>query len=237
MRASKLVSQVTGFQVQNNKAIVGKNAFAHESGIHQDGVLKHAETYEIMTPESVGLTKNSLVLGKHSGRAAFKDKLKELGYELGDNAFEVAFSKMKELADKKKNVYDDDIVWILIEQSTKGEQKIALESLSVQCGTDGQQATVSLVVDGDAHTASAQGDGPVDAAFKAIREIVPHEARLQLYQANAVTAGIDAQGEVLVQLEGANEQLINGSGANTDILVASAKAYIAALNKLLMQQT
>ncbi len=232
MRVSKLVSSITGFQVQPNKAIVGKNAFAHESGIHQDGVLKHAETYEIMTPESIGLKRNNLVLGKHSGRAAFRDKLRELGIVLGDNAFEDAFNRFKDLADKKKTVYDEDILSLVDEQSDAIANYIELVSLDVHCGTAGQKAAMVLKVNGKEHKAESKGDGPVDATFKCIRAIVPHKMHLNLYQVSAVTQGIDAQAEVLVQLETEEGQLINGNGADTDTLLASAKAYINALNKL-----
>lgn len=233
MRASKLVSNITGFVVQNNKAIVGANAFAHESGIHQDGVLKNAETYEIMTPESVGLTKSNLVLGKHSGRHAFKDKLKELGYNLGDNAFEDAFIRFKTLADKKKEVFDDDIIALVDDRVIKGEQYAKFGSISVNCGSEGKaQAKLVAEVDGKQMDAETEGDGPVDAAFKAIRKIVPHIATLDLYQVNAVTGGIDAQAEVLVRLKTEDDVIINGNGTDTDTIVASCLAYISALNKL-----
>ena len=233
MRASKLVSAVTGFVVQNNKAIVGANAFAHESGIHQDGVLKHAETYEIMTPESVGLIKSELVMGKHSGRAAFKDKLKELGLSLGDNAFEDAFSKFKALADKKKTVYDDDIIALVDDRIVKGDEKVSFGSLAVNCGSSGKaSATLELEINGEKKSVTTEGDGPVDATFKAIRELVPHQAKLELYQVSAVTSGIDAQAEVIVRLKTDSGVLINGNGSDTDTIVASASAYISALNKL-----
>ncbi len=238
MRASKLVSGITGFTVQNNKAIVGANAFAHESGIHQDGMLKNRNTYEIMTPESVGLGKSDLVMGKHSGRAAFRDKLKELGFNLGDNAFEDAFNRFKQLADKKKKIYDDDIMALVDDRAGRAEEeRVRLHALDVHCGTKGAQiATVTLLVDGKKLVLTEHGDGPVDATFKAIRGLVPHEARLALYQVNAVTEGIDAQAEVAVRLATKKGILINGNGADTDTLVASALAYIAALNKLLNYQ-
>jgi 2-isopropylmalate synthase len=233
MRASKLVSNVTGFQVQNNKAIVGANAFAHESGIHQDGMLKNANTYEIMTPESVGWKKSSLVMGKHSGRAAFKDKVQELGFKLGDNAFEDAFNKFKALCDKKKRVYDDDIIALVDDQVLKANNHIRLKSIDVHCGSGGKASCeLELDVEGDVQSTKTKGDGPVDALFKAIRDIVPHEARLDLYQVHAVTGGIDAQAEVTVRLETPDGAIINGSGADTDTLVASTQAYLAALNKL-----
>ena len=233
MRASKLVSNVTGFIVQNNKAIVGANAFAHESGIHQDGMLKNKKTYEIMTPESVGLTKSNLVLGKHSGRAAFKDKLKELGYNLGHNAFEDAFTRFKALADKKKEIYDDDIISIVDDRMVKGEQEFQFVSLAVQCGSGGKaKADLQMKVGGKNKKSSTTGDGPVDASFKAIREIFPHNAKLDLYQVQAVTGGIDAQADVTVRLKTKDGIIINGNGTDTDTLVASCLAYISALNKL-----
>lgn len=232
MRASKLIQSITGAMVQVNKAIVGANAFAHESGIHQDGVLKNASTYEIMTPESVGLTKSNLVLGKHSGRAAFKDKLKSLDIELGDNALEDTFIRFKELADKKKNVYDEDIFALLDSEANK-EDAIQLESLYVTCGTVGPQtAMLAVRVDNTVRRATVEGSGPIDASFNAIRALVPHEAKLILYQVNAITEDTDAQAEVNVRLELPDDRIINGNGSDVDTLVASAKAYINALNKL-----
>jgi 2-isopropylmalate synthase len=235
-RASRLVSTVTGFPVQPNKAIVGANAFAHESGIHQDGMLKHAGTYEIMTPESVGLTRSTLVMGKHSGRHAFKSKLKELGFELGDNAIEEAFRRFKDLADKKKDVYDEDIMALVDDEVVRSNEHIRFVSLQVICGSKGpQQADLELEIDGVVKQTRALGDGPVDATFKAIRQLFPHEARLQLFQVHAVTAGTDAQAEVTVRLE-ENGKTVNGQGADTDTLVASCKAYLHALNKLLTKR-
>jgi 2-isopropylmalate synthase len=231
-RASRLVSAVTAFPVQYNKAIVGKNAFAHESGIHQDGVLKNAQTYEIMTPESVGVRASSLVMGKHSGRHAFREKLKDLGYDLGDNAFEDAFHRFKALADRKKHVYDEDIEALVDQEIAQANDRIKVLSLTVIAGTSGpQKATITLEVDGKHHTAEAKGDGPVDATFNAIKAIVPHEARLPLYQVHAVTEGTDAQAEVSVRLE-ENGKTVTGRGSDTDTLVASARAYVSALNKL-----
>ncbi len=237
MRASKLVSTVTGFVVQPNKAIVGANAFAHESGIHQDGVLKNAQTYEIMTPESVGLHRSTLVLGKHSGRAAFKSKLKDLGYDLGDNAIEDAFRRFKDLADRKKDVYDEDIVALVEDEVVRANDRIRLTSLEVVCGTMHRPPTakLELEVDGALARVKESGDGPVDATFRAIKALFPHEARLQLYQVHAVTQGTDAQAEVTVRLE-ENGKTVNGQGADTDTLVASARAYINALNKLLVKR-
>ncbi len=235
-RASKLVSAVSAFPVQYNKAIVGKNAFAHESGIHQDGVLKNAQTYEIMTPESVGLKASSLVLGKHSGRHAFRDKLREMGYELGANAFEAAFQAMKDLADKKKQVFDEDIEAIVDQGVATADDRIRVLSLTVIAGTAGaQRATVTLDVDGRHETAESSGDGPVDAIFRAICKIVPNEARLPLFQVHAVTEGTDAQAEVSVRLE-ENGKTVTGRGADTDTLVAAARAYVSALNKLITRR-
>jgi 2-isopropylmalate synthase len=235
-RASKLVSTITGFVVQPNKAIVGANAFSHESGIHQDGMLKHAQTYEIMTPESVGLNQSKLVMGKHSGRHAFRVKLKELGYELGDNAMNDAFRRFKDLADKKKDVYDEDLVALVDDEVLRSNDTIKFESLLVVCGSRGPQtAELELDVEGDRRTVKASGDGPVDATFNAIRELVPHSATLQLYQVHAVTEGTDAQAGVTVRLE-EDGKTVMGQGADTDTLVASARAYVNALNKLMVKR-
>jgi 2-isopropylmalate synthase len=236
-KASRLVSTVTGFTVQPNKAIVGANAFAHESGIHQDGMLKNAQTYEIMTPESVGLTESKLVMGKHSGRHAFREKLIELGYDLGDNAVQDAFKRFKDLADVKKDVYDEDIVAIVDDAFVRTNDRINLEKLEVLCGTEHQppKATMTLDVDGESKSAEMTGDGPVDAIFKGIKELPGIEPHLQLYQVHAVTQGTDAQAEVTVRLE-EDGKTVNGQGADTDTMVASAKAYINALNKLLVKR-
>jgi 2-isopropylmalate synthase len=235
-RASRLVSAITGFVVQPNKAIVGANAFAHESGIHQDGMLKHANTYEIMTPESVGLGKSTLVMGKHSGRHAFKMKLKELGFELGDNALNDAFRRFKEIADRKKDVYDEDIVALVDDAIQRGDERIKFVSLQVIAGSKGPQtAEIELELDGVGRTAKVTGNGPVDATFNAIRAVVPHTARLLLYQVHAVTEGTDAQAEVTVRLEEDGKTVV-GQGADPDTLVASARAYIHALNKLLTKR-
>src|SRR5215468_1467018 len=235
-KASRLVSTITSFAVQPNKAIVGANAFAHESGIHQDGMLKHAGTYEIMTPESVGLSRSTLVMGKHSGRHAFRTKLKELGFDLGDNALEDAFRRFKELADKKKDVYDEDIVALVDDAIGRSNDHIRFVSLQVIAGSKGpQRADLELEIGGRLASAQATGDGPVDATFNAIKMLFPHEARLQLFQVHAVTAGTDAQAEVTVRLE-EEGKTVNGQGADTDTLVASCKAYIHALNKLLVKR-
>jgi 2-isopropylmalate synthase len=236
-RASKLVAAATSFPVQYNKAIVGRNAFAHESGIHQDGMLKHTQTYEIMTPESVGVSKTSLVMGKHSGRNAFRTKLKELGYELGDNALEDAFNRFKALADRKKHVYDEDLEALVDEEIATAQDRIKVVALTVIAGTMGpQSATLTLDMgDGRQETVQATGNGPVDATFNAIQRLVPHKAKLALYQVHAVTEGTDAQAEVSVRLEDAVEEggrAVTARAADPDTLVASAKAYLSALNKL-----
>ena len=235
-RISRLVSTVTGFTIQPNKAIVGANAFAHEAGIHQDGVLKHAGTYEIMTPESVGLARSTLVMGKHSGRHAFREKIRELGYHLGENALQDAFRRFKDLADKKKDIYDEDIVALIDDEGLRGSDRIRFESLRVVCGSVGPQtAELELEVDGELRRAESEGDGPVDAAFKAVGALFPHRARLKLYQVNAVTEGADAQAEVTVRLE-EQGKTVNGRGADTDTLVASTRAYVNALNGLLVKR-
>ena len=238
-KASKIVSNATGFPVQFNKAIVGKNAFAHESGIHQDGMLKNRETYEIMTPESVGVKKTSLVMGKHSGRHAFKDKLSDLGYaDVTDDVVQAAFGKFKILADKKKHIYDEDIV-ALVDDSLIIDNKINainLKSLKVFAGTgEPQRAEMTLDVFGDIKHTTQTGDGPVDAIFKCIKELYPHDVKLSLYQVHAVTEGTDAQATVSVKIE-ENDRTTVGQSADTDTLVASANAYLNALNKMLIKR-
>ena len=235
-RASKLVSAVSSFPVQYNKAIVGRNAFAHESGIHQDGMLKHAQTYEIMTPESVGVAKTSLVMGKHSGRHAFKEKLKELGYELGENALGDSFTRFKDLADRKKIIYDEDLIALVDDEIVHAHERIKLIALTVIAGTGGpQSAALTIEVDGEKMTHQATGNGPVDAIFNAIQALVPHHATLELYQVHAVTEGTDAQAEVSVRLAEEGKS-VTARGADPDTLVASARAYIAALNKLMVKR-
>jgi len=235
-RASKLVSAVTSFPVQFNKAIVGRNAFAHESGIHQDGMLKHTQTYEIMMPEDVGVKQTSLVMGKHSGRHAFAHKLEELGYRLAGNQLEDAFVRFKALADRKKHVYDEDIEALVDEEIATAQDHIKLLSLTVIAGTHGpQRATMKLDIDGKALIEEREGNGPVDATFNCIKAMVPHEAVLELYQVHAVTEGTDAQAEVSVRLS-ENSRSVTAKGADPDTLVASAKAYLAALNKLMIRR-
>ena len=237
LKVSKLLSTITGFDVQPNKAIVGRNAFAHESGIHQDGVLKNAATYEIMTPESVGWTKSNLVMGKHSGRAAFRDKLKALGYgDVGENQLNDAFRRFKDLADRKKVVYDDDISALVDDAVLRDNDRIRFVSLDVRAGSKAPaSAELEIEIDGAQHIATATGDGPVDATFNAIKALFPHEATLLLYSVGAVTEGTDAQARVTVRLE-EDGKMVDGQGADTDTIVASARAYIHALNKLLVKR-
>ena len=235
MNISRRVATASGFPVQFNKAIVGKNAFAHESGIHQDGMLKNAETFEIMRPEDVGLAGTSLPLGKHSGRAALRAKLDTLGYTMADNQLNDLFVRFKDLADRKKEVFDDDIV-ALIRQNDTVEDVLKLKSLRVVCGTDGPQtADLVMTVDGVEKSVTATGDGPVDATFNAVKEIYPHGGRLDLYQVHAVTKGTDAQATVSVKLE-EDGRIATGQSADTDTVVASAKAYINAINRLIVRR-
>ncbi|GAA6164094.1 2-isopropylmalate synthase [Pelagimonas sp. KU-00592-HH] len=236
MAISRRVSTVSGFLVQPNKAIVGKNAFAHESGIHQDGMLKNRENFEIMRPEDVGLSGTSLPLGKHSGRAALRDKLEHLGFEIGDNQLKDVFVRFKDLADRKKEVFDDDLIALMRIGEDDANDALKLVSMKVTCGTGGQaESTVEMEINGKDVQATSFGDGPVDATFKAIRELHPNTARLQLYQVHAVTEGTDAQATVSVRLE-EDGVITTGQSANTDTVVASAKAYIHALNRLIVRR-
>jgi 2-isopropylmalate synthase len=232
---SRLVSSITGFAVQPNKAIVGANAFAHESGIHQDGVLKSRETYEIMRAEDVGWSANRMVLGKHSGRNAFKTRLQELGVTFESEVdLNTAFMRFKELADKKHEIYDDDLQALVTETNLEAEnERVKLVALKV-CSETGEtpDAAVTLKVDGEEKHGASTGGGPVDAAFKAIEAIVDSGTELQLYSVNNITSGTDSQGEVTVRLEHGG-RIVNGQGADTDIVIASAKAYINALNKIM----
>ncbi len=231
-RASQMVSRVTGFPVQYNKAIVGKNAFAHESGIHQDGMLKNTQTYEIMDPEDVGVSKTSLIMGKHSGRHAFRDKLESLGYALDDAALQDAFKRFKALADLKKHIFDDDIIAIVDSQLSLEGERIVFRRLRVVAGTDGPQtAEIDLEIEGEAKYAIARGNGPVDAVFNAIKQLVPHTGQLELFQVHAVSGGTDAQAEVSVRLNGEGI-MATGRSSDPDTLVAAAKAYVHAVNKL-----
>ena len=237
LRTSRLLSTITGFDVQPNKAIVGRNAFAHESGIHQDGVLKNAATYEIMTPESVGWTKSNLVMGKHSGRAAFRDKLRALGYgEIGDNQLNDAFRRFKDLADRKKIVYDEDISALVDDEVMRDHTRIRFVSLDVHAGSRSRPtAELELEIDGVPRSTKAAGDGPVDATFIAIHQLFPHDSTLRLFSVGAVTEGTDAQARVTVRLEEGGK-LVDGQGADTDTIVAAARAYVHALNKLLVKR-
>ncbi|MBA4093671.1 MAG: 2-isopropylmalate synthase [Candidatus Accumulibacter sp.] len=232
--ASKLISQITGYPVQPNKAVVGANAFAHESGIHQDGVLKHRETYEIMRAQDVGWTQNKLVLGKHSGRNAFKTRLSELGVELAsEEALNAAFARFKELADKKHEIFDEDLQALVSDETVTPADEHYKLVYSRVCSETGEtpQAAVTLTVGGAEQKASAQGGGPVDATFQAIESVAQSGSELLLYSVNAITTGTDAQGEVTVRLSRGG-RIVNGNGADTDIVIASAKAYLNALNKL-----
>lgn len=235
MTCSRLVSSITGFPVQPNKAIVGANAFAHESGIHQDGVLKSRETYEIMRAQDVGWSANKIVLGKHSGRNAFRSRLNELGIEFAsEETLNEAFARFKDLADKKHDIYDEDLQALVTESNLAAEnERVKLVSLRV-CSETGEVPTadITLSVDGEERSANAAGSGPVDASFRAIEIIVASGTELQLYSVNNITSGTDAQGEVTVRLEKGG-RVVNGQGADTDIVVASAKAYVNALNKAL----
>jgi 2-isopropylmalate synthase len=232
---SRLVSQVTGIAIPINKPIVGDNAFAHEAGIHQDGVLKYKQTYEIMTPESIGIPGNRLVMGKHSGRHAFDERLKHLGFNLSREDMNRAFVRFKELADKKKNVYDEDIEAIVAEEILRvpgRPDKFELLYLNVHSSSDGvPAATVKMRVDGDAKMDYASGDGIVDACYKVITKIVGSQCQLVRYSVNAITGGTDAQGEVSCLIEDDGIR-VSGQGSHTDIITASALAYINALNKL-----
>lgn len=233
--ASRLVSGITGFAVQPNKAIVGANAFAHESGIHQDGVLKNRETYEIMRAEDVGWSANRMVLGKHSGRNAFRTRLQELDVEFkSEDELNDAFSRFKDLADKKHEIFDEDLQSLVTETSMATEKdRCRLVALKV-CTETGEtpKANITLNIDGEEKIAEAVGGGPVDATFKAIEKIINSGTELQLYSVNNITSGTDAQGEVTVRLEKGG-RIVNGQGADTDIVIASAKSYINALNKIM----
>jgi len=229
---SRLVSKITGMVVQPNKAVVGANAFAHESGIHQDGVLKEKLTYEIMTPESVGILKSAILLGKLSGRHAFREKLKDLGYRLSEGDFELAFSRFKQLADKKRQIFDEDIESIVVEEILRMPKRFKLDYLNVVAGNlTVPTCTVKMMVDGKLFQEAGFGDGPVDAVFKTIKKITRTRSKLLQFAINAITSGTEAQGEVTVRLEERGNTVI-GQGADTDVIVASAKAYINALNKI-----
>ena len=237
MHISRRVATVSGFAVQYNKAIVGKNAFAHESGIHQDGMLKNAETFEIMRPEHVGLTETSIVMGKHSGRAALRAKLKELGFDLADNQLNDVFVRFKALADRKKEVFEDDLMALMRDYTGQDvEEHLEVKFLRVICGTEApQSADLILRVGSEEKRVTATGDGPVDAVFNAVKDLFPHHARLNVYQVHAVTEGTDAQATVSVRME-EDGRIVTGEAADTDTVVASAKAYVKALNRLLVRR-
>jgi len=232
---SRLLSQVTGIAIPINKPIVGDNAFAHEAGIHQDGVLKYKQTYEIMTPESIGIPGNRLVMGKHSGRHAFDERLKHLGFNLSKEDMNRAFVRFKELADKKKNVYDEDIEAIVAEEVLRvpgRPDKFELLYMNVNSSTDGvPTATIKMRVDGGEKMDHATGDGVVDACYKVITKITDSQSQLVRYSVNAITAGTDAQGEVSCLIEDAGIR-VSGQSSHTDVIMASALAYVNALNKL-----
>ncbi|MDE0145198.1 MAG: 2-isopropylmalate synthase [Nitrospira sp.] len=234
-KTSRLVSKITGMVVQPNKAIVGANAFAHTSGIHQDGLLKDKNTYEIMQPGSIGLTQSRLVMGKLSGRHAFRAELAKLGYALSDEEVNAAFERFKRLADQKKELFEEDLESIVSEAVTKVPERYSLKALSTQSGTNQlPTATVELEVDGQAMKETGTGDGPVDAVYRTIARITQTKSKLLAYVVKAITGGTDAQGEVSVRIEQDGE-IVTGNGANTDIIVASAQAYLNALNKLASQ--
>lgn len=232
IRTSRLLTRITGIQVQPNKAIVGANAFAHESGIHQDGLLKEKMTYEIMKPEDIGLKQTELVLGKHSGRHALKTRIKELGYDLTPEEIEVAFEKFKRLADQKKDIFDEDIEALVSEEVSRIPEIYRLEDLSVTSGTGLRPtAALKLNVNGAVIDKVEHGDGPVDAAYRAIASATGTKSSLLKFEVKGITGGTDALGEVLVSLE-EDGRKVRGQGADTDIIIAAAKAYINALNKL-----
>jgi 2-isopropylmalate synthase len=232
-----LLSTITGILVQPNKAIVGTNAFAHEAGIHQHGVMMDKSTYEIMTPESVGLNQNKLVLGKHSGRHAFIDRLKQLGYDLSKEEIQKAFVRFKTLADMKKEIFDEDLDAIVADEILRVPETYKLEQMNVSSGSFATPtATVAMEVKGKMKKIAVIGDGPVDAVFKAIKKLARSKATLLNFSVGAITGGTDAQGECSVRLQSAEGREVLGQGAHPDILVASAKAYINALNKLVIAE-
>ncbi|WP_424939226.1 2-isopropylmalate synthase [Aliiroseovarius sp. S253] len=236
MNISRRVAQVSGFAVQYNKAIVGKNAFAHESGIHQDGMLKNPENFEIMRPEDIGLAGTSLPLGKHSGRAALKAKLNDLGFDVGDNQLKDVFVRFKDLADTKKEVFDDDLVALMTDGTDDANDQLQVKSLRVVAGGEEKNtADLTMTVNGVEHKVTSEGDGPVDAAFNCVKMIFPHDARLQLYQVHAVTEGTDAQATVSVRME-ENGKIVTGQSSHTDTILASVRAYVNALNNLITRR-
>ncbi|MFC1856378.1 alpha-isopropylmalate synthase regulatory domain-containing protein, partial [Thermodesulfobacteriota bacterium] len=232
MKSSTMVSRITGLSVQSNKAIVGANAFAHEAGIHQDGVLKEKLTYEIMSPASVGLKQNKLVLGKHSGRHAFRKHLEQMGYTFSDDETNNLFERFKALADQKKEIFEEDIEAIIADDIYRIPEHYGIKKLFVSSGTDQKPiAKLTLNIGGEELAVEAKGDGPVDAAFRAIKKITKTKHKLVSYSVKSITGGTDAQGDVSVRIKDKNI-IVNGSGADTDIIIASAKAYINALNRM-----
>lgn len=234
MNLSRRVATVSGFPVQFNKAIVGKNAFLHESGIHQDGVLKNVQTFEIMRPEDIGIQATNIVMGKHSGRAALRNKMKELGVELADNQLNDLFVRFKALADRKKEVYDDDLLALVQDADThEAHDTLQLRHLRVVSGTGRKaEAELTLAIEGEEKSITLQGDGPVDAAFNAVKALYPHGARLDLYQVSAVTEGTDAQATVSVRISESG-RIATGQAADTDTIIASVRAYVNAINRLI----
>jgi 2-isopropylmalate synthase len=231
-KASRLVSKITGMVVQPNKAIVGANAFAHASGIHQDGLLKDKSTYEIMRPETIGLVQSKLVMGKLSGRHAFRQRLEDLGYRLSEEELNHAFDRFKRLADQKKELFEEDLEVIVSEEVAKIPERVVLSDLYIECGTNRVPvAKVKLAIDGQEVERTGSGDGPVDAVYRTIAAMTETKSRLLNYAVKAITGGTDAQGEVSVRIQG-DGRTVTGHGADTDILVASARAYLNALNKL-----
>ncbi len=231
-KTSRLVSKITGMVVQPNKAIVGANAFAHTSGIHQDGLLKEKTTYEIMRPESIGLVESQMVMGKLSGRHAFRQRLEELGYSLGETEVNHAFERFKKLADQKKEIFEEDLEVIVSEELSKMAERIVLKALRISSGTDQvPTATVELEVDGTLIVQTGTGDGPVDAVYRTLAAMTRTKSKLLMYVVKAITGGTDAQGEVSVRVQ-ENDRAVTGHGADTDIITASARAYVSALNKL-----
>ncbi|MGI6748036.1 MAG: 2-isopropylmalate synthase [Anaerovoracaceae bacterium] len=238
MRSSNLLSRITGVKVQPNKAIVGENAFAHEAGIHQHGVMQNKETYEIMKPESIGLSKNNLVLGKHSGKHAFRDKVKQMGYDLSEDDINEMFAKFKELADKKKQVYDRDIEALIAKASVQVPKTYSLEHFVINSGnTITPTAVVRMLRDGKVIEKVSRGDGPINASFNAIEKIVGINLKLEDYQLQSVTEGNDALGDALVKISDSDGQIYAGRGLSTDVIEASIHAYINAVNKMIYEKT
>lgn len=237
MRSSNLLSRITGVKVQPNKAIVGENAFAHEAGIHQHGVMANKETYEIMTPESVGLIANNMVLGKHSGKHAFRSKIAELGYEISEAELEASFAKFKQLADKKKQVYDRDIEAILAKETVQVPKIYEIQRYVINSGnTISATAVITAIHNGKTIEKVSRGDGPIDAAFKAIEKIVGKSLNLEDYQIQSVTEGEDAQGDALVKISGESGEVFSGRGLSTDVIEASIFAYVNAVNKMFYEE-